>query len=104
MAAPRRPQRRTRFDITDAAHSIFNEHRMFMASNAAQEDADVAKIFAGRHNAGRAAITHLDALLKLEGEMTQPSHDPHGAALAHARAALAADTSENSSHDPESTE
>ncbi len=104
MAPPRRPARRASFDMRDAMEQVLNEHRMFMSSNAAQEDADWANIAAGRHPAARAAISHLEAIMKLEGEMTPPSRDQHGAALAHARAALAADTSENSSHDHEAPE
>ncbi len=104
MAAPRRPGRRISLDIGDAVHLVFNEHRLFMSGNAAHADPDLSKIFAGRHNAGRAAISHLEALFKLQSEMTPPRDDHHGATLAQARAALAAETSENSTHDPEAEE
>ncbi len=100
MAGRRRDKpRRLDFDVIGQARSVLNEYNMFLKSNA--DDPDRAKLFIARHNAARAALTHVEALMKLDAGERPSNQDQSSAMLAHARAALAEDKSENPQDDLE---
>ena len=66
---------------------VVTEYDNFMGSN--DDDPERAKRFYARHNAAKAAVAHIDALQKLEGNPTDERNDDSSAMIARARAALA---------------
>lgn len=100
MAARRRDKPgRLGFDAIGQARSVLDEYLIFLKSHA--DDLEQAKLFIARHNAARAALTHVDALMKLDAGERPGSQDESSAMLAQARAALAQDKSENPQDDLE---
>ncbi len=65
-------------DRAAAARLILDDYRGFLSAG----DAADAKAFAARHAAGKAALTHLDQLMKLGAE--EPGEDEAAAAAAAA--------------------
>ena len=64
----RRPRRRIETDFPAAARLILSEYRAFLAEGAEGHEDGEAKAFAAHHAAGRAALAHLEQLIKLAGE------------------------------------
>jgi hypothetical protein len=86
-----RTQPRPAPDLDAALTLVIGEYERFMAAAApAEEDGD-AKAFIARHNAARAALVHLDQLLKVARLLNpdQPRDTGAAAILAEARQALA---------------
>ena len=79
---PRRPG----FDVGARIARVLAEHDHFMNSN--DDDAERAKRFYARHNAAKAAISHVLALQQIEGSTNEDSDDPT-AMVTRARTALA---------------
>lgn len=100
MAARRRDKpQRLAFDVIGQARSVLDEYLNYLKSHA--DDPEQTKLFIARHNAARAALTHVEALMKLDAGGRPGDQDQSSAMLAHARAALAQDKSENPSDDLE---
>lgn len=55
-------------DFAAAARRVLADYETFVAASADAGDAADAKAFAARHAAARAALAHLDQLLKLAAE------------------------------------
>ncbi len=83
----RRRQRPQGFDTGRWQMRVATEYENFMNSN--DDDPERAKRFYARHNAGKAAINHVEALKKIEGNPGTDTSENSGAMLARARAALA---------------
>ena len=104
MLPRRRRQKGLGVDIAAQARRVFAEYLAFLHADIASQDPDHARAFLARHTAARAAITHIDALLKLDGGTAQNNQDQHTAMLTHARRALAGDRPEITSDDTEAQE
>ena len=104
MLPRRRPQTALGVDIPAQARHVFAEYLGFLHADIGSQDPDHARSFLARHTAARAAITHIDALLKLDGGAPPNDHDQQTAMLTHARHALAGDRPENPSDDTEAQE
>jgi hypothetical protein len=97
----RRRLKRAGLDLEEQTRLVAEEYRNFLAGNAAFQDLEASKLFLARHNAAKAALSHLEALMKLgEAGPTAPS-DNLSAIVARARAALAGDKPEDASGEPE---
>jgi hypothetical protein len=101
MAPRRHPQRGLGIDVGAQARNVFNEYLTFLRADGEADDPDRARAFLARHTAARAAITHIDALLKLDGGDPPDTQDQQNAMVAQARRALAGDRPENLSDEPE---
>jgi hypothetical protein len=104
MVPRRRTQKGLGVDIAAQARHVFAEYLGFLHADIASQDPDHARAFLARHTAARAAITHIDALLKLDGGPPPNNHDQQTAMLTHARRALAGDRPENPSDETEAQE
>jgi hypothetical protein len=101
MSIARRRPKTSGLEIGRQVTSVFAEYLDFMRFNTERDDIDRARAFMARHTAARAAISHIDALLKLDAGSEPNVEDQQHTILAHARAALAEDRSENMSDDLE---
>ena len=104
MAIRRRPPKAIHLDVGTQAQVIFAEYNAFLRADVMADDPDRARAFLARHTAARSAISHIDALLKLDGGDSPNTQDQQNAMVADARAALAGDRPENLSDDPEAEE
>ncbi|MCX7932874.1 MAG: hypothetical protein N2588_10060 [Rhodovarius sp.] len=87
---PKRNLQKLGLDTEELLARIARDYRDFLIGNAAYQEIEAAKLFRARHDAGRAGLAHLEALLRLaaaQGEGAEPSALLD--ALRRARAALA---------------
>ncbi|RVT92058.1 hypothetical protein EOD42_20220 [Rhodovarius crocodyli] len=97
----RRRLKRAGLDLEEQTRLVAEEYRNFLAGNAAFQDLDTSKLFLARHNAAKAALSHLEALMKLGDAGQQAPGDNLSAIVARARAALAGDKPEDTTGEPE---
>ena len=71
MAIQRRPRLET--DVAVAAKLILDDYQGFLAAGLQLQDDAAVKAFAARHAAGKAALAHLEYLLKVVGVEEKPT-------------------------------
>ena len=84
---PRPRARRQSDDPSPRRARVETEYDNFMNSN--DDDPERARRFSARHTAAKVALSHIEALQKIEGNPRDDTTDNSTAMVAHARAALA---------------
>lgn len=93
MAAKRKA--RISFDFLAAAKLILDDYHSFLSADPATQEEGANKIFAGRHTAAKAALSHLEQLLKVAAEEADAAQlEEIGNSLARYRSAMSAEIKE----------
>ncbi|WP_149540446.1 hypothetical protein [Siccirubricoccus phaeus] len=87
-------------DFVASARLILADYHRFMSADPATQEDGASKLFAGRHTAGKAALSHLEQLLKLAaGQADEAQLQEIGESLAKYRSFMAAEMKEESETD-----
>ncbi|MCO6419103.1 hypothetical protein JYK14_23505 [Siccirubricoccus sp. KC 17139] len=91
------PKRKVRIDLDFAtsAKLILADYHRFMSADPATQEEGANKLFASRHSSAKAALSHLEQLLKLAGEQAdQAQLQEIGESLAQYRSFIAKELKE----------
>lgn len=90
-----RRRARISFDFLAASKLILDDYIGFLATDPTTQEESANKIFAGRHTAAKAALSHLEQLLKLAAEEADAKQlEEIGNSLARYRSAMTAEIKE----------
>lgn len=91
----RRKPRAAVVNLVEALPSVTEAYRKFVEESGHDSD---PKAFAARHSAAKAALSHIEQLMKLSGEGAP--EDPNDNALGDARQEMHAEQQENEADEP----